>query len=499
MTTGTISHEQTYETEVAIIGCGPAGAMLANLLGLQGITTLVLEREAAIYDLPRAVHLDDEVMRLFQTVDLAEAMQPLVHVSPGMKFMDDAGRLLLDWPRPQERGPQAWHASYRFHQPELERVLREGLERFPSVSLRLRTEVFAVDQEADAVVVRYEDLATGGLAQCRARYVVGCDGARSLVRRLMGAPMEDLGFHERWLVIDAILKRPRPDLGDYSVQHCRKQRPATYVRGTGDRRRWEIAVLPGEDGATITQSANVFELLQPWVGPDDVDLERTALYTFHSAIAPRWRSGRLLIAGDAAHLTPPFLGQGMCAGMRDAGNLAWKLARVLRRQNDDTLLDTYQTERLPHVREYIELAVRLGGLINTKAMEAALSGAVLDGGETARMSSIKPRLGPGLAAGWNGPAGQIAPQPHLTDGTRLDDRVGYRFAALLRPDFAANLPAATLERLADREVMVVADDAPELQACLRAAGAPAVLVRPDRYVLAAARSVQELHILAAIV
>lgn len=263
-------------------------------------------------------------------------------------------------------------------------------------------------------------------------------------------------------------------------------------------------MLPGEDGAAITQPARVFELLKPWVGPEDVDLERTALYTFHSAIAPRWRSGRLLIAGDSAHLTPPFLGQGMCAGMRDAGNLAWKLARVLRGRNKDTLLDTYQAERAPHVREYIELAVRLGGLINPKAMEAAVPGAVhaqppLEGGEAARMSSIKPRLRSCLAAGWNGPAGQIAPQPRLADGTRLDDRVGYRFAALVQPDFAASLPAEMLERLADRDVTVVVDDAPEQRAWLQAADAMAVLVHPDRYVLGAARSLQELKALTAAV
>jgi 3-(3-hydroxy-phenyl)propionate hydroxylase len=172
---------------------------------------------------------------------------------------------------------------------------------------------------------------------------------------------------------------------------------------------------------------------------------------------------------------------------------------VLRGQNEDTLLDTYQAERAPHVREYIELAVRLGGLINTQAMEAAVPGSALDGGKAARMSSIKPRLGPGLAAGWNGPAGQIAPQPRLADGTRLDDRVGYRFAALLRPDFAASLPAKTLERLAGREIIVVADDAPEQQAWLQAADAAAVLIRPDRYILGAARSPQELNALVAAV
>ena len=492
MGTETEPNHRTCETNVAIVGCGPAGAMLANLLGLQGIGTLVLEREANIYCLPRAVHFDDEAMRLIQTVGLADAMQPLVHVSPGMKFLDDTARLLLDWPRPSAAGPQGWHASYRFHQPEFERVLRDGLARFPSVSLKLRSEVFALDQEADAVVVRYEDLSTGGLVNCRARYVVGCEGARSLVRRVIGAPMEDLGFHERWLVLDALLKRPRPDLGDYSVQHCSRQRPATYVRGTGNRPRWEIAVLPGEDDAMLTQTAKVLELLKPWVEPDDIELERVAVYAFHSTIARRWCGGRLLIAGDSAHLTPPFLGQGMCAGMRDVANLAWKLGRVLRGQNDEGLLDTHQTERAPHVREYIELAVRLGGLMNTKAMEAAVPGSVLKGGEAARMTSIKPRLGPGVAAGWNGLAGQIAPQPRLAGGTRLDDRVGYRYAALLELQFAADLPADTRGRLNDRGVVVLADDAPEPRAWLETANASAIVVRPDRYVLGAVHSVQEL-------
>jgi 3-(3-hydroxy-phenyl)propionate hydroxylase len=311
--------------------------------------------------------------------------------------------------------------------------------------------------------------------------------------------MEDLGFHERWLVIDAILERPRPDLGDYSVQYCSKVRPATYIRGTGNRRRWEIAVLPGEDGTTITQPAKVFELLKPWVGPEDVELERAALYTFHSAVAPIWRSGRLLIAGDSAHLTPPFLGQGLCAGMRDVSNLAWKLARVLRGKNDAALLETYQTERAPHVREYIELAVRLGGLINNKAMEAAVPHSVLENGECSRMASIKPRLGAGIGAVWNGLAGQLAPQHQLGDGIRLDDRVGYRFAAMLKPDFAAGLPGETLGRLAEREIIVVADDASEPQAWLQAGDAPAILVRPDRYVLGQARSRHELNALIAAV
>jgi 3-(3-hydroxy-phenyl)propionate hydroxylase len=158
MATQTAPEEHTSETDVVIVGFGPVGATLANLLGMQGIKTLVLEREPAIYNLPRAVHFCDEIMRLLQTVGLAEAVRPLVHVSPGMKFVDDAGRLLLDWPRRMERGPQGWPESYRCHQPELERALREALGRFPSVTVRLRSEVFALDEKADSVEVRYEDL-----------------------------------------------------------------------------------------------------------------------------------------------------------------------------------------------------------------------------------------------------------------------------------------------------------------------------------------------------
>jgi 3-(3-hydroxy-phenyl)propionate hydroxylase len=322
----------------------------------------------------------------------------------------------------------------------------------------LRSEVFAIRQDTETAQVEYEDLSSGTLRSCHARYVVGCDGARSVVRRVIGSPVEDLGFHERWLVVDALLKRPVPSLGEHSVQYCDPARPATYVRGVGS--------VPSPTPSIL--------------------------------IAERWRSGRLLIAGDSAHQTPPFLGQGMCAGVRDAANLGWKLARVLRGQADDALLDTYESERLPHVRAYIELAVRLGGLINSKAAEAALPGGVARG-EPARMETMKPLLGPGLAAGWTGLTGRVAPQPRLEDGTLLDDRVGYRFAALLRPEFGSELSATVLERCAHRDVAVVADNAPALQDWLRAEGVGAVLVRPDRYVLGAARTQEEMEALAAAV
>ena len=479
--------------DVIIVGRGPVGSTLANLLGLCGVRTLVLEREAKAYHLPRAVHFDDESMRVFQTIGLSEAILPYTILSPGMRFVDADGCLVVDWQRSAELTPMGWHQSYRFHQPDLEEILNEGLTRWPHVSVRNRCEVFAIEQDQAAARVRYEDLSTGQLAEVRASYVVGCDGARSLVRRFIGSAMNDLGFHERWLVTDVLLKRDRPDLGDYSIQFCNPRRPATYIRGTGNRRRWEITVHPDEDARKITEPARVWELLAPWITPEDAEIERAAVYTFHSAIAKQWRNGRLLLAGDSAHQTPPFLGQGMCAGIRDAANLAWKLHHVLRGRASPPLLDTYQTERAPHVREFIELAVRLGGLINTKAMEAALAAGVARDDGSVKLEVQKPLLGPGLSAGNTELAGRLAPQFTLSNGLRSDDQVDYAFALLVDATFVEGLPAEASAALAQAKIGIIrSDQAAGLDRWLDESRASAVLVRPDRYVLGIARSAEDL-------
>ncbi|WP_027568282.1 bifunctional 3-(3-hydroxy-phenyl)propionate/3-hydroxycinnamic acid hydroxylase [Bradyrhizobium sp. URHA0013] len=477
------------EFDVVIVGRGPVGATLANLLGLCGVRTLVLEREAQTYHLPRAVHFDDECMRVFQTIGLAEAILPHVILSPGMLFLDADGRMLLDWSRPQTLTPMGWNLSYRFHQPELEDVLIAGLARWPHVALRSRCDVFALDQDEIGVRVRYEDLSTGKLSEVRAGYVIGCDGARSLVRRFIGSRIDDLGFHERWLVIDVLLKRDRDDLGDYSIQHCDPRRPATYVRGTGARRRWEITVLPDEESQEVAQPAKVWELLSRWITPGDAELERAAVYTFHSVIAQQWRSGRLLLAGDSAHQTPPFLGQGMCAGIRDAANLAWKLAAVLHGRAESSLLDTYQSERQPHVREFIELAIRLGGVINTKAIEAGLAAGETRENAPVKLEVKKPLLGPGLALGDLPLAGHLAPQFELTDGRRGDDRVGYSHVLLVESAAALSSRHALSQAGID---ILISDDAEGVGSWLREHGIIAALVRPDRYVRGTARNYTEL-------
>jgi 3-(3-hydroxy-phenyl)propionate hydroxylase len=467
--------------DVAIVGLGPTGVTLASLLARRGLSVLVLERDAEVYALPRAIHFDGECMRIMQGLGLADALLPQLLVSPGMKFVDAAGRVLIDWSRPQEIGPQGWHPSYRFHQPVLERTLRERLDAFPGAQVRLRQDVFAVEPREDRVVLRVEDLRGGRLLRTAARWVVGCDGARSLVRRVMGTELDDLRSHERWLVVDVVLDRDRPDLGDHSIQFCDPRRPSTYVRGVGRRRRWELMLMPGDDPATIGRPESVWSLLSRWVTPHEATLERPALYTFHSVVARGWRQGRLLIAGDAAHQTPPFMGQGMCAGLRDAANLGWKLADVVQGRAPESLLDTYESERAPHVREFIETAVRLGGVIQATDPEVVRRRDAEMAANPQVFRTPEPVLGPGAHDG-GAAAGRVSRQPRLADGRRLDDAVGDRFALVATPALAG--AAAGVD---DARVAVVVADDPALLAWLEALGAPAALLRPDRYVAGVAR------------
>ena len=182
---------------------------------------------------------------------------------------------------------------------------------------------------------------------------------------MIKSELDDYGFQERWLVIDLILKKDRPDLGDHSIQFCRPDRPMTYCRGPGNRRRWEITLLDTEDENRVTKPDHIWSLLKPWITSDEASLERTAVYTFKSQVARNWRHGRIFLAGDAAHVTPPFLGQGMCMGIRDAFNLAWKLASVINKDAEHPLLDSYEDERNPHARAYVEMAIKIGQIIRS--------------------------------------------------------------------------------------------------------------------------------------
>ncbi|MGO4854075.1 bifunctional 3-(3-hydroxy-phenyl)propionate/3-hydroxycinnamic acid hydroxylase MhpA [Phaeovulum sp. W22_SRMD_FR3] len=483
------------EFDVAIVGYGPAGATLAHLLAQCGLKTLVLERETAAYHLPRAVHFDAEVMRVFQWIGIAEAMEPQTARHPGMRFVDGAGKLLLDWPRPQGVGPQGWRANYRFHQPDLEKLLRDTLQARPEVTVRTRCDVFFVEDQGAQVELRYEDMSCGQIRRIAAKYVVGCDGARSLIRRYIDTGMEDYGFHERWLVVDVILNKDKPELGDHSIQYCVPERPMTYVRGPGLRRRWEITLRPDEDSAGIARPERVWELLSDWLSPGEAALERTAVYVFHSLVAHDWRRGRLILAGDACHQTPPFMGQGMCAGIRDVANLYWKLALICQGKVTDAaaeaLLDSYESERKPNAREYIQTAVRLGGLINTCGTETALRAALPGRDGTARMQSIAPPLGPGLGQGAG--AGRLFGQPRLADGTLMDAAFPHQWVVVAE----AALAAAVV--LPDGVALLTPATAPDAAEHLASLATRAVVLRPDRHTFGAADTPEELQALVALI
>ena len=466
--------------DVAIIGLGPVGATLANLLGDLGVPTLVIERAPDIHPLPRAVHFDDEIMRVFQTIGVAQQVQDVSRVNPGMRFVDAQGQLLLDWPRPRDIGPNGWRPSYRFHQPDLEAILRKRLGAWPHVKTIVGADVTEITPMADGVALTVPDHPA-----IHAKYVVGCDGARSLTRNFIGGEARDLGFQEPWLVVDAVLKRPRPDLGDSTIQYCDPTGPATYVRGPGDRRRWEIALAGNPDPEAELDQDRLWHRLSRWITPEDADLERSAIYTFRSLLAGRWRKDRVLIAGDAAHQMPPFMGQGLCAGVRDAANLAWKLKAVLNGTRQD-LLDTYQIEREPHVEIFIQGAVNLGRLINASDTKAALRDGMVQADGSVRMSTPTPRLGVGPLSPDAEMSGTLHPQP-VIDGQRLDDLAGQRWVLIRLPDsnFDHVVCSANLDL-----VHMVAD--PDTGAMLQQNRRQAVLIRPDRYVYGLVSDADEL-------
>lgn len=484
------------DVDVAIVGYGPVGAMLANLLGVAGLSVAVIERHTDPYSLPRATHIDGEAMRVLQTAGLAQDVAATLGVHPRMQFINAQGRLLIDWTRPTQPGPNGWRDSNRFHQPELELVLRRGMERFPGHVVLSGCELDGIREDDRQVVARYTRVADGTRGEVHARYIVGCDGANSRVRALMGAAVEVLADPAQWLVVDVLLKEPVPSLPWGTVQYCDPARPITSIECVGGRHRWEIKLMPGDDAATFAEPENVWPKLKPWLTPEQARIERSVVYTFRAALADCWRRDRILLAGDAAHQTPPFLGQGLCAGVRDAANLAWKLQWVIKGLAPQSLLDSYQQEQAPHVRAFIHEALRIGNIIQVSDPQAA---AVRDQALVERpqmLTSIRPSLGAGLHANWPAPAGTLSQQPVLADGRRMDDVAGLRFVVLGSREILDGVSPATREIWQRADALILADEG---AAYLAQLGSSCVIVRPDRYILAAAHSAAALDAASALI
>ena len=358
--------------DIAIVGYGPVGQVLASLLGKAGYRVGVFERQDGLYPLPRIGHLDHEVMRIIQAVGDVDRFEKLSVAVPTYEWVNQHGDVLInmDWSTPE---PTGWQPHYFFYQPELERVLADSVECQSNIEVHRLWEAVDLVQNAETVTLEIKPRSSGKTRRITAKYLIGADGANSFVRNRLGLEWEDLGFRAAWLVVDYRPNDPEARIDiPLAAQLCDPARPVSMFRRIGHHHcRWEFMLLPGETREEIERPERIWELLSRWVSPADGTLIRHAVYTFRSCLAPEWRQGRVILAGDSAHHMPPFLGQGMGSGLRDAINLAWKLDLVMKRAAPPSLLDTYMEERKPHVRAIIEQAVELGKVVCVSDPELA--------------------------------------------------------------------------------------------------------------------------------
>jgi flavoprotein hydroxylase len=492
---------QSYD--VAIVGYGPVGQTLAILLAQHGWSVGVFEKQPAPYPLPRAVHFDHEIGRVLQAAGVARDLVGMTEPAYIYEWRNAAGETLLRFGR-KGASMSGWPESNMFPQPELERLLDARARSLASVDLHRGCEAVGIRPADDGIELTVAG--ADGSRQIQARYVVGCDGANSFVRASMGVPVTDLGFYFDWLIVDLIPKEQRT-WDPLNWQLCDPARPTTLVSGGPGRRRWEFMRLPGETIDELNNEQTAWRLLEPWgVRPDNASIERHAVYTFQARWVDIWRKGRLLLAGDAAHLMPPFAGQGMCSGLRDAANLAWKLDLVLSRKASEALLDTYTSERLPNVKGFIHFSIELGKVICVADPHeaAARDTAMIAAAKEARLSAPPPppAIGPGLLLPDDPLAGQLFIQDQVRRGQTaglFDDVVGRGWTLLsptcdpatqLAPELAAffaSIGGISAHVAADA---LIADVNGSYAKWFATTGKAVVLQRPDFYVFGTASSVE---------
>ncbi len=492
--------------DVAVVGFGPTGAVAAALLGSAGLKTWIGDRTSKVYDKPRAIALDHEILRVFQQIGVIDQVMPHVEPFTPSEYFGVDGQLIKRLTMVAPPYPLGYTPSNVFSQPPVEEALRAGVQSLPNVDVALGVEVTALTQDGDVVVLalKHQD---GSSSELRARYAIGCDGASSTVRGLVGIGLEDLSFDEPWLVVDLLVnERGLAKLPLTSVQYCDPERPSTLVIGPGNHRRWEISLQEGEDPKLAATPERTWELLSRWLTPEDGTLWRQASYRFHALVADRWRDGRVFIAGDAAHQQPPFLGQGMCQGVRDVANLAWKIASVLKGEVTgpaaEALLDSYGEERKAHVQELTTRIKGIGAVIcerdpdrareRDRRLLAETGGVVKD----MPRQEVLPHLTCGLLSRTPHSAnGSLFPQPWLMqrgERVRFDKVAGHGWRLVLlpsapRPESAVGLSVVT----AGDGGLVETDEV--LARWMRRQECVAALVRPDHYVFGVAATPPEVE------
>jgi flavoprotein hydroxylase len=467
----------TLDCDVAIVGAGPSGLVLGVLLAQLDRSVVVLERFPTPYPLPRAVHFDHEVGRLLQSCGIGDAIRAISEPAEIYEWRNAAGTTLLRFGR-VGTAASGWPFSSMFCQPEFEAALEDRARSMPTLEIRRGVAVEALDQHDDHVV-----LGCSSGDEVRARYVVGCDGANSTVRGLLDIGVDDWGFFFDWLIVDVILDEPRV-FDPINLQICDPARPTTAVSGGPGRRRWEFMRLPDESREELADEVTAWKLLAPWdVHPGNARIERHAVYTFQAKVAHRWQDGRVFLAGDAAHLMPPFAGQGMCSGIRDAANLAWKLDVVLTGRAVPELLATYEQERRPSAVAAIDFSIELGKVIcvpdpvDAAARDEAMAAAVT--GEVTEVAGL-----PGLAAGCIHPdaplAGAPFPQADLGRGW-FDDVHGAGWRLVTDDPAAGDLDESLGDWLGaiGGAVVQVGESAPDLTAWFAKHDVHWALQRPD--------------------
>jgi 3-(3-hydroxy-phenyl)propionate hydroxylase len=496
--------------DAVVVGVGPVGALAANLIGREGLATLAVDQAPAPYNLPRAMGIDHESLRLFQSIGVTEAMAPHMGAYRATEYRAASGAVLRRIVQPQEPHPLSWPPYATFLQPQLEAAARAAMAECPWIAPRLGLRARLMAQDGEWVSLRLEDVGTGAARDIACRYLLACDGASSPVREDLGICLEDMRFDEPWLVVDMLVDDPS-GLPEMNVQTCDPARPSTYICGPGNLRRWEVMLLPGEDPAEISAEASIWRLLAAWIRPGEGRIWRAATYRFHALVAERWRQGNVFLLGDAAHQTPPFMAQGLNQGLRDAGNLCWKLGEVFHGRAAASLLDSYELERRPATWHAIEMAKTLGHIICERDPAAAaerdcrmLAEMEAGLGVVVRQNLLPQELADGFllrdAEGRPTPgAGRAFPQPWVLVGgqrQRMDDALRARWLLVCRPGWTPDADTLGQARTMGVTLAALGPAAPALRAIeeqdgliagwMAALGADAVLVRPDRAVFGCA-------------